>query len=32
MPQPETLAEHVIDVLAGHGVQRIFGIPGGVLS
>jgi acetolactate synthase-1/2/3 large subunit len=29
MPQPETLAEHVLDVLAGHGVQRIFGIPGG---
>ena len=29
MAGPVTLAEHVVDALAGHGVRRLFGIPGG---
>jgi len=29
MPEPTTLAEHIVDALARQGVERIFGIPGG---
>jgi acetolactate synthase-1/2/3 large subunit len=29
MPDPMTLADHIVEALAGRGVRRMFGIPGG---